>query len=143
MSVLGKCLCGAVEFEVSLRGARFYRCYCSLCRKQSGTDSNFATIVPERRFRWRTGDEKIGSFSLKTGFRSNFCRNCGCPAPNQVRDTPYYWIPAGLLPDSVNLELVANVWVGSKAPWGPQPVSGTCYETVPELADFMRLLHPD
>ena len=143
MTIQGQCLCKTVTFELLLENVKFYKCYCSLCRKQSGTDSNYATIVPAEKFRWQCDEENVGSYALKTGFKSNFCRVCGNPVPNQLRDTPYFWIPAGLLADDTNIEVVVNIWVGSKAPWGPAPSGGEEHETFLEFERFMQLLHPD
>ncbi|OIO57759.1 MAG: aldehyde-activating protein [Alphaproteobacteria bacterium CG_4_10_14_0_2_um_filter_63_37] len=94
--MLGQCLCGAVQFELLTR-PKLYQCHCSLCRKQGGSVSNTATIVAAERFRWIQGLESIGSWVKATGFRSDFCRTCGCPVPNPLRDTPYVWVPSGLL----------------------------------------------
>lgn len=46
----GACLCETVAFEISVTPTRYYRCHCSLCRKQSGTGYNLATIVKESDF---------------------------------------------------------------------------------------------
>src|SRR5262245_19556634 len=113
----GKCLCERIEFELLGATPKFYQCHCSLCRKQGGTSSNTATIVEARDFRWLSGQDGISSFVKPTGFRSDFCSRCGSPVPNPLRSTPYYWVPAGLLEGSEQLEIVAHLYVGSKASW--------------------------
>lgn len=45
-----KCLCNAVEFEVSGPLPVLYQCHCALCLKQSGSTSNTATIVSLENF---------------------------------------------------------------------------------------------
>jgi hypothetical protein len=82
----------------------------------------------------------ISSYVKPTGFRSDFCSHCGSPVPNPLRNTPYYWVPAGLLDGDVRLEIVAHLFVGSKASWDMIPPNGTHYETMPELADLVALL---
>ena len=139
----GQCLCGGIKFEILEPSLKLYQCHCSLCRKQCGTASNSATIVDSRKLLWLNGEEQISTYSLKTGFRSNFCRTCGSPVPNQVRDLPYYWIPAGLLEDNANLEVVVHVHVGSKASWEVIPSGIKQYETVPDFQEFYNLLHPN
>lgn len=37
----GQCLCGAVVFSLSAEPLYFYRCHCSLCRRQTGTGYNW------------------------------------------------------------------------------------------------------
>ena len=39
-----------------------YHCHCSLCRKQSGTAANSATLVNETLFEWVCGTDSIGTF---------------------------------------------------------------------------------
>ena len=137
----GKCLCGNIEFELVGATPKFYQCHCSLCRKQGGSSSNTATIVESSDFRWVSGQDGISSFIKPTGFRSDFCSKCGSPVPNPLRNTPYYWVPAGLLEGSDKLEIVAHLYVGSKASWDSINSSGTQYETMPRFATFLQLLH--
>ena len=65
----GSCLCGTIEFELTHKPAVFYRCHCSLCRKQSGVGYNLATLVKDSEFRWIKGENCIASWSR--GLRSN------------------------------------------------------------------------
>ncbi|MCS5961542.1 GFA family protein [Klebsiella pneumoniae subsp. pneumoniae] len=51
----GSCLCGTIEFELTHKPTVFYRCHCSLCRKQSGVGYNLATLVKDSEFRWIKG----------------------------------------------------------------------------------------
>ncbi|MBZ1873323.1 GFA family protein, partial [Klebsiella pneumoniae] len=55
----GSCLCGTIEFELTHKPAVFYRCHCSLCRKQSGVGYNLATLVKDSEFRWIKGENCI------------------------------------------------------------------------------------
>jgi len=58
----GKCLCSAVEFEVSGQLPNLYQCYGSLCQKQTGGSHNTATLVDEARFNWLKGQEFIKTY---------------------------------------------------------------------------------
>lgn len=136
----GKCLCGKIEFEIVGTLSRLYQCHCSLCRKQGGTASNTAAIVAKEQFKWLTDQEQISSWVKDTGFRSDFCSNCGSPVPNPLRNTPYYWVPAGLLEGDNQLKIDAHLFVGSKASWDVIAPPGKQYETMPELSE---LLHTD
>ena len=138
----GQCLCGQVAFEIEGDRVKLYQCHCSLCRKQSGTFSNAATVVPINNFRWLRGVELVASWQKDSGFRSHFCSNCGSPVPNPLRNTAYYWVPAGLLEDGGKLEVVAHLCVTSRASWDPSSLQGLCYDEVPDMAEFIALLHP-
>ncbi len=93
----GSCLCGTIEFELTHKPAVFYRCHCSLCRKQSGVGYNIATLVKDSEFRWIKGENCIASWSKPTGYRTDFCNVCGSTVPNSLRDVPYVWVPVGLI----------------------------------------------
>jgi hypothetical protein len=41
----------------------------------------------------------------------------------------------------MKLEVGAHVFVGSKASWDTIPLNGPQYETMPELSEFIELLH--
>ena len=137
----GKCLCGAIEFEITGPIPKLYQCHCSLCRKQGGSSSNTGAVVESRHFRWVSGQDRVGSFAKPTGFRSDFCSSCGSPVPNPLRKTSYTWVPAGLLEGSEELEIAVHLYVGSRASWDTAALSGAQYETMPEMLEFIRLLH--
>lgn len=138
----GKCLCGQVAFEILGAIPKLYQCHCSLCRKQGGSASNTATIVPSDKFRWLRGTERLASWIKDTGFRSDFCSTCGSPVPNPLRDTPYVWIPAGLLEDGENLEIVTHLCLSSRAPWDSTIAKGICHDELPNLPDLIASLQP-
>lgn len=137
----GKCLCETVEFEITGPIPKLYQCHCSLCRKQGGSVSNTATVVALENFRWISGQEYISSFVKPTGFRSDFCSTCGSTVPNPLRNTSYMWVPSGMLDASEKLEIAVHLYVGSRASWDTAPLSGTQYETMPEMLAFIQELH--
>lgn len=110
----GQCLCGSVKFELSIEKLKVYQCFCSLCQQQSGTESNFATIVPQEKFAFLSGHDAIKEWVKDTGFTSHFCGECGSPVPNRLRAMPYYWVPVGLLAQSESGTLVSHIYTGSK-----------------------------
>ncbi|WP_071669352.1 GFA family protein [Pantoea sp. Ae16] len=113
----GSCLCGTVEFELTVNPARFYRCHCSLCRKQSGTGYNLATIVNSHAFRWVKGETCIASWSRPTGYCTDFCTVCGSTVPNLLRDMPYVWIPVGLLNEKTAMTCAGDFCLDDAMPW--------------------------
>lgn len=136
----GHCLCGGIEFEISGSDFKLYQCHCSLCRRQGGSSSNTATIVPADRFRWLRGAEHISSWTKASGFRSDFCSSCGSPVPNPLGGTPYVWVPAGLLDDGGTLQIVAHLCLDSKAEWDSALAPGACYAGLPDLEQFIASL---
>ena len=138
--MIGHCLCEQIRFEID--GCRFklYQCHCSLCRRQGGASGNTATLVPRASFRWTRGAATISTWTSDTGFRSHFCPTCGAPVPNPLRDTPYVWIPAGLLEDATGLEIVAHLCVASKAQWDTAALQGACFDGLPDFEALIDIL---
>jgi len=113
----GACLCEAVTFEIAVTPERFYRCHCSLCRKQSGTGYNLATLVKEADFNWLSGESQIASWHKPTGYRNDFCSRCGSTVPNLLRGKPYVWIPVGLFIDSADMQCIGDYCTDDAMPW--------------------------
>lgn len=138
----GECICGEVAFEISGDLPKIYQCHCSLCRKQSGTASNAGLLVAKENFRWLSGQEGISSYVKATGFRGDFCSNCGSVVPNPFRDRPYVWVPAGSLEDTEPLEIAVHICVASKASWDVIPPGSRQYDALPELSELIELTAP-
>ena len=131
---IGKCLCGEVSFEILEPLPNLYQCYCSLCRKVSGSASNSAMIVPRDCFRWISGRNNISTYSTSTGFRSDFCTSCGSPLPNDCHGGLRYWIPVGLFDGEIQSKVCAQVYVDSKANWNIKIDSAEQYSEMPEMS---------
>lgn len=137
----GSCLCGEIVFEVEGTIPALYQCHCSLCRKQTGASSNTAMAVASEQVIWVSGSQLISSYKRASGFRSDFCAQCGSPVPNQIGASPYTWVPAGLLDSTANLQIAAHLFVGSKAHWEPLPTNGKCYQETSALAEIIEYLY--
>ena len=140
MTTGGRCLCGQVSYEIRGKLPNIYRCYCSLCRKVSGSASNAAMLVDADRFSWCSGQELISRFATDSGFQSHFCSGCGCPVPNPSRQGDLFWIPAGTLDADARSRVAAHVYVTSSAPWHEVGASAPGYETMPGQDEFLKLL---
>ena len=139
MDVKGSCLCGSVEYRVNNIGNKIYQCHCPLCRKQGGSSSNTGTVVPLNQVEWIKGKEHINSWVKPTGFRSDFCRCCGSPVPNPLREYDYYWIPVGALEDA-DFEIVMSLYTESKASWGVLAPDAQQHPTMPDFEEFIARL---
>ncbi|MBT7953253.1 MAG: GFA family protein [Gammaproteobacteria bacterium] len=138
--MIGKCLCGEIEFEIEGTIPNLFQCHCSLCRKQGGVASNAGTIVHESKFSWKSGANKVAYYKKDTGFSSNFCSSCGSPVPNQLGDTNKIWIPAGLLEGDEGQQIVAHIYTKSKAGWDNIPDSGQHFDEMPDIETFYNML---
>ncbi len=135
----GSCLCGAVRFSLSGTTSGIYQCRCSLCRKVSGSASNSA-LWAFGEFTWLAGEDNISRWATPSGFRSDFCRTCGSPLPNPLRDGSGHWVPAGLLDENVDIHVVAQVCVASRANWDDMTATGKRLDDMPDRDTFRELI---
>lgn len=132
----GQCLCGAVRFTLEVEPRYFYRCHCSLCRKQTGVGHNLATLVKADDFRWLAGQALISSWQKTSGYRNDFCSSCGSTVPNPLRQTPYVWIPLGLLDVELSMVCIGDFCTDDAMPWD-QHRSPNSHRAAPESLGFI------
>ncbi len=91
MTRMGKCHCGAVEFEVDLDGDRLdnfddvRRCNCSLCRRKGAIIAS----VPLAKLRVTRGSENLTLYQWNTRTAKHyFCKTCGIYTHHQRRSRP-------------------------------------------------------
>lgn len=132
----GSCNCGKVSFDIADDIAGLYQCHCKLCQKQSGSTSNTATIIKQSDFTWLSGVDSITQWQKDSGFTSHFCSQCGCPVPNKLRETEYYWVPMGLV-ENFDAKVIAHVCCSSKADWDTLPLGAIKYNGFPANLDCL------
>lgn len=114
----GKCLCGAVRYEVAGELGPVFFCHCSRCRKANGSAFNAAAPVKKEEFHVVTGADKLTDFESSPGVGRVFCSVCGSPIfsrrdamPDTIR------LRIGTLDTPVTARPAAHIFVGSKAEW--------------------------
>ncbi len=140
----GSCLCGQVAFTCNLPKDKLniYQCHCSLCKKQSGSSSNSATMVKLADFQWLQGKNNIAKWQKNTGFSSHFCQTCGSVLPNIFADN-YVWLPIGLLDLNKNYQInvVADLCLSSQSQWHLLSDNSEKFvDLPPDLATLLELL---
>ena len=115
----GRCLCGAIAFEIEGNVSGIWLCHCSKCRRSTGSAFHPAALCRKTRFRWLSGEEEIASYQQSGGYRSTFCRQCGSPVPLVREDEDQVVLSAGTLDGDFEQRLVRHIFVGSKAAWWP------------------------
>jgi hypothetical protein len=76
-AVTGRCLCGAVKFEITLPTKWCAHCHCSMCRRAHG--AAFVTFcgVEADRFRILEGADQLTRYASSPKARRSFCNVCG------------------------------------------------------------------
>ena len=111
----GKCLCGKFIFHIKIESIRAYSCHCLKCRRSSGSAASFTTIVADNNYSMSQGEEFVVKYKSDSGYRKNFCINCGSILPIKIRS--YYFIPLGLVTEGCNIEIVIKNCYKDKVNW--------------------------
>ena len=117
--VQGSCLCGDVAYEVTGAPSRAMNCHCGRCRHSRGSAHATNLFVSPDHFRWVRGEGKVRQYKVPEAqrFGVSFCARCGSKAPHLIPEAPIVLIPEGSLDDPPDLDPLAHIFVGSKAPW--------------------------
>lgn len=114
----GRCLCGAVTYEIAgdLGGIEF--CHCSQCRRASGTAFASNMDVAVQNFRVLTGEASLKAYSSSPGKERVFCGDCGSPILSRSRGDPArVRVRVGTLDEPVGARPAFNFHTDSKASW--------------------------
>src|SRR5689334_23102745 len=119
MVLRGSCLCGAVAYEADGPIAKFPTCWCSRCRKATGSAASNKIYVAPDGFRWVRGADAVRRYDLPTArsFATAFCGTCGAPLPHPTRSGREVIIPAGSLDGDPGARPAERTHLDSRAPW--------------------------
>ena len=117
--VHGRCLCGAIAFELSGEPERLHNCHCSRCRRARGAAHATNAFFQRGQLTWLSGESDIVSYKLPEAkrFGQAFCRHCGSTMPRVVVTTDYVVVPYGSLETYPAMPVHSHIFVGNKAPW--------------------------
>ena len=76
-TVTGRCLCGAVEFELRLPSKWCAHCHCSMCRRAHGAGYVTWAGFESDHFILNKGDHHLKWYESSPGARRGFCGTCG------------------------------------------------------------------
>ncbi|KAI5922484.1 Mss4-like protein [Camillea tinctor] len=121
----GSCFCGNVRFSYEGQPSVKALCYCTDCRKVSGSTYSTNLIVPESSFRVTAGKPKRISKKADSGneITSFFCPDCGTTLWRQTVAFPGSKIvKAGTLDDDITITKeipTIELWTSRRPGWVP------------------------
>ena len=83
---LGRCLCGAIAFEVVGAPLWVGHCHCQSCRRNTGAAVATFVGLAADQFRYGQGTPRV--FASSPGVRRGFCADCGTPLTYQADQYP-------------------------------------------------------
>lgn len=121
MAVTGRCLCGAIGYEIDAEPTVTGVCHCLNCQRQGG--SAFSTIagVPRRSLAIVRGAPKLyvdHDTASGSPVERYFCGDCGSPIYSALRSQPdMAFVKTGTLDDTSAFQPTFHVWCDSKQAW--------------------------
>ena len=128
----GKCLCGAISYEIIGPLGAIVNCHCSKCRRWHGAAFRTRCTIKRKNFSWIQGEEYLGKYHSSPFVVKTFCKICGSSLVSLYDDRPeYIGLPIGGLEQDPGSRPVANIYVGSKSPWYEITDNLPCYDELP------------
>jgi len=114
--LLGKCDCGAVEYEVEDAFEYALNCHCASCRAVTGSAFKPIGGVKREKLRITAGSESVLIVGQEDENHTR-CAACGSLLFSVVRDGAYVHVALGSLVDAPGIRPTQHIWVSEKAPW--------------------------
>jgi hypothetical protein len=111
LSVSGRCLCGAVTFEIPGHTGNVMACHCSMCRRWSGGILLALDMHAQPVF---TGADKIGVYKSSDWGERGFCTVCGSSLYWRLSAEDRYTVSAGTLNETADLKLADEIFIDDK-----------------------------
>jgi hypothetical protein len=115
-TLVGKCFCGAVQYTVPDAFRYAMNCYCSNCRRTTGSAFKPLAGIEREKLTITRGHDKLLVYGSDMA-NDTHCRECGSLLYSVVRAGAWVHVAMGTLVDSPSIRPSRHIFVGSKAPW--------------------------
>jgi hypothetical protein len=121
----GRCLCGAVTYELEGDLIATAVCHCDHCQRQSGGafSVNLIALEPQLTIHGelKTYEER-GELGDDVYVRRRFCPECGSPIVSELAKTAgVIAVKAGTLDDKTGVAPTIEAWCVDRQPWVSLP----------------------
>jgi len=117
-TVGGACLCGEVQFEITLPTDFCAHCHCTMCRRSHGAGYVTWVGVPKPQLRIVCGRESLVAYQSSEHGQRSFCRRCGSNLIFESTDYPdQYHLPLGNLNGKIDRDPEIHVFFDDRAEW--------------------------
>jgi hypothetical protein len=125
-SLTGRCLCGAVRFELTSPATEAGYCHCTRCQRRTGTASSAQARIDGRTFRLLEGEEFVKAWRHPDGgFEKCFCSQCGAHLFSRNPDDPAHMsIRMAAFDGDPGVRPSFRTFVKYAAAWEPIPDDG-------------------
>ncbi len=116
-SLAGRCLCGAVNYQVADDFRYSQCCHCSDCRRATGSAFKAFAGIESGKLTVVKGREQILIYGDEKAAHDVHCGVCGSLLYSVVGNGAYVHVTLGTLVDAPTIRPTAHIFVGDKAPW--------------------------
>lgn len=113
----GRCLCGAVEYEVEDAFRYAMNCHCSNCRRATGSAFKPFAGVESNKLQVVAGQDFVLIYGDAEQAHDVHCMQCGSLLYSIVNNGTTAHITMGTLAEAPSIRPSAHIFVGSKAAW--------------------------
>ena len=130
----GQCLCGAITYEIDGEISSFHICYCSRCRRSTGSAHASNIFTRPENITWHSGKGLIQRFELASAksWAKQFCKVCGSGVPYINRSGTFLVVPAGSLNGDVHITPDDRIFCEDRCFWAEQIRSGPEFSGPPD-----------
>jgi hypothetical protein len=121
----GRCLCGAISYQITGDLLGTVVCHCDHCQRQSGGAFSVNVVVHESQLAV-DGELKTYSETNEDGseiyVQRRFCGNCGSPIVSALTvPAGILAVKAGTLDDKSGVQPNTEAWCAHRQPWVTLP----------------------
>ena len=122
----GRCLCGAVRFELDEPPTSAGYCHCTRCQRRTGSGSSAQARVDGRGLRIVAGEESVRAWRHPDGgFEKAFCAACGAHLFSRSPDDPSLMsVRMAAFDEDPGVRPSFRTHVAGAASWEPIPDDG-------------------
>ena len=118
--VIGRCLCGSVEFELTLPSKWCAHCHCSLCRRAHGAGYVTWAGFGSDHFFLKKGDHHLKWYESSPGARRGFCSSCGSSMLFESKRWPgETHVALACIEGNIDRQPAANAFYDAHVEWMP------------------------
>jgi hypothetical protein len=122
----GRCMCGAVRFEVTAPIAGAAYCHCKRCQRRTGTAFSVSGLTQPGSFSITQGLDSVGTYHPDDdGWLKSYCTECGSQLFTTHPENPeLVAVRLGALDQDPGVRPSVHQFVDYAAPWEPIPEDG-------------------
>ncbi|MBL4806232.1 MAG: GFA family protein [Rhodobacteraceae bacterium] len=109
----GKCMCGAVSFQVKDLNLEFGTCHCKMCQRWAGS-ALLGLTIPDESITFQ-GLDNVKTFQSSDWAERAWCDKCGSGLWYRAKSESIYHMPIGLLDDTSGLKMTREIFVDKMA----------------------------